>query len=162
MQAEFTVEMSDKLIAASVRRYWRRHLGWYGPVMLLFSVFLLVLTLLFGVDTWFGGFLSALGFIGVGFFLSVYFKSRVKPISSWAKVKNRLVQYHVTDERLQIKSSLACSDCKWSAFDRLWRFHDMWLLFCESRFWVFPQTVLTEEIGDFIVRKVLESGDKVL
>ncbi len=163
MQAELTVEMTDKLIKASVRKCLRGW-WWWGSLIILLCLFLLyVYSQIVSGDTWFVGFCTAIGLSLFVYLLYQYYRAARESISSWAKVENRLVLYRVTDEGLQIKNSLTCSDCKWSAFDRIWKFHDMWLLFHgRTVFWVFPNTVLNEEIGDFIAKKVIENGGRVL
>lgn len=162
MQAELTVEMSDKLIKASVRRCLRGW-WWWGSLIIILCLFsLYVYSQIIGGDTWFVGVCTALGLSFFVCLLYLYFGTVRKTISSWAKAENRLVLYRITDEGLRITTSLVCSDCKWSTFDRIYKFSDMWLLsHGQVMFWVLPKTVLTEETGDFIVKKVIESGGKV-
>jgi len=70
--------------------------------------------------------------------------------------------YEITDEHLRYETETGSERFPWRAFDAVWRYRDMWLLFYNPvNMLILPADQITPEVGEFIVGKVRENGGKV-
>ena len=79
-----------------------------------------------------------------------------------AKFGEQQAVYEITDEHLRCETETGSERFPWRAFDAVWRYPDMWLLFYNPvNMLILPADQITPEVGEFIVGKVRENGGKV-
>jgi|WetSurMetagenome_2_1015567.scaffolds.fasta_scaffold535993_2 hypothetical protein len=70
--------------------------------------------------------------------------------------------YTVSDEGLRYSIHKSTGLTPWHKFTRLTRFPDVWLLFVDrATVLILPAEKMEGDVGDFVVRRVRESGGKV-
>jgi len=160
VEAEFKVTYTPRIVKIAARRFWLRFIGPDG--LIAFAVVCVL-----GVVLWATG--SSLGYVAllvmpaVGILAcTVYVIYQRRAIEGLKRLSPPAITYRLDDEEFTALSPLAESHVKWAAAHKLWRFADVWLLFFSARqYLTLPTADLSDDVRDFIVRKVQEAGGKV-
>jgi hypothetical protein len=88
-------------------------------------------------------------------FIGVYLFHRHRALEHLARLEEGAVEFHFEEEGLGIASSLGTSMLKWSTFERVWKFPDLWLLFIsKQQYLVLPVDALPAEALERVDAKV--------
>jgi hypothetical protein len=66
-------------------------------------------------------------------FAGVYYFHRRHVLANLARLDDGCVEFRFEDEGLTMASNLGTSMLKWSTFERVWKFPDLWLLFISKQ-----------------------------
>jgi hypothetical protein len=155
-EREIRIELSDSQFKRALRRFWFRS---YGRYLLLLGV---------GVAIWLissaslverpgSSMLRAAAMAAFAIALPVlsYCAHMRMSMHPRRKIEDHHITYRFSHLGIFVSSELGSSELKWRAFERFWKFPDMWLLFVGKRqFLILPTADIDEELGAFIERCV--------
>ena len=163
MDHSLTFELSDALMRAGLRRYYRRR--WLGWRSLLLLVVITGLSLLLARQKNAAFWLVYLAlFIAVFFGMSLftYRWSRRRQARFYGRTAARQLTCLLGESGLTLRGTTGEFNRPWAYYPRLWRFRDVWLLIDSTNtFLPLPAEKLAGAPGEFLARKVREAGGQV-
>jgi hypothetical protein len=161
MNYQFTVQFSEEHIKYACDKYFARFVGFVFPVMCLLVAAFAVLRMVSGKADLFAGILLAVAVIGLGIIVAAYFQSRNYRLSQFRKTGNS-VSYELSEEFFKAKSQMGATEMKWESFKSIWIFQKVWLLvFDKNGYLTFPVDQISNEVKEFLKRKIISVGGKV-
>jgi hypothetical protein len=72
------------------------------------------------------------------------------------------VSYELSEEFMKAKSALGSVELKWESFKGIWIFPEVWLLMIDkANYMTLPADQISNEIKEFLKRKIISVGGKV-
>lgn len=107
------------------------------------------------------GIFLAISLIGLGIIGIAYIQSRSYRLSQFRKT-GQSVSYELSDDIFKAKSAMGTIELKWSSFKALWVFQKVWLLvFDKNGYVTLPTDQISDEIKEFLRKKIISTGGKV-
>ena len=124
-----TVTYTPALMSRAVACAWRRQMGWRGVAV--FGLLIGCIVLLWAMDgwTWYLTVVVTAAVLLLMIFLGVYAANRHRVLKHLQRLEGGFVEFAFDDDGLGITNSLGSSTLKWTTFEKLWQFPDVWLLF---------------------------------
>jgi hypothetical protein len=150
-----TVTYTPALMSRAVACAWRRQIGWRGVVV--FGLLVGCIVVLWAMDGW-----SSYAIVTVTaavlllvVFLGVYAMHRHRVLKHLQRLEGGFVEFAFDDDGLGITNSLGSSTLKWTTFEKLWQFPDVWLLFIsKGQYIILPTAELPPEALALVEEKV--------
>lgn len=152
-----TVRYTRETVLRATRRFWKRHFGWRGLMAFVLLGAGVALLWRLAADDWYTIALStATGMVPL-LFVTVYFVHRHRVLLSLARLADGAVEFRFEEDGLSVASSLGTSTLKWTTFDRLWKFPDLWLLFIsKQQYLVLPVGEIPSEALELVEARVAQ------
>jgi hypothetical protein len=150
-----TVTYTPALMSRAVACAWRRQIGWRGLVV--FGLLLACIGLLWSLGDWTWYLIAAVtaAVLMLVIFVTAYAAHRRRVLKHLQRLEGGFVQFAFDDDGLGINNSLGNSTLKWTTFEKLWRFPDVWLLFIsKGQYIILPTAELPPEALTLVERKV--------
>ncbi|HXR04637.1 MAG TPA: YcxB family protein [Verrucomicrobiae bacterium] len=161
MNYQFTVQFSEEHIKYACGKYYARFVGFVFPVVCLLVAAFAVIRMVSGKADLFAGILLAVAVIGLGIIVAAYFQSRNYRLSQFRKTGNS-VSYELSEEFFKAKSQMGSTEMKWKSFKAIWIFQKVWLLvFDKNGYLTLPVDQISNEVKEFLKRKIISVGGKV-
>lgn len=162
MRYETKISYDERIINTAVRRYWiRKHLGdaiMSVMVLMVGSYFFLVEN----ARNWFVGLLIGAALLYTGVVYGIFLSLRAQARKTFRALGSPDATWAFSDDAIFCESSEGKSEIKWSMVKKLWQFKDVWLLFyANGAYSTLPAQPLSDELKEFIERKVAEAGGEV-
>ena len=158
IRAKFT----ESLIKRTTMRFWIRFIAWHGFAAVALGIALLTYWLLTGDSSWYVGAFGAVLVLAIFTGSSVYCVYRNRALATLRRMIEPTVTMDFSDAGISTQSDLGGGNLSWRAITKIWTFPEAWLVFTsEWHYFTIPTDALTDDIQQFINRKVLEHGGKV-
>ena len=83
--------------------------------------------------------------------IMTYYRYAQNNMRAWRKKEEHVSKWEIGEGGVKIVGELATSELKWRAFEKIWKYPDVWLLFvAKHQFLILPTKVGTPELLDFI------------
>ena len=155
---EFKFDSTPELARQATRLMIWRRAGWWIVLMCLALVALIIL-LVSGSREWY--LYVALG-IGLSklYAWCAYYKKSAKPFS---ELGDPTVNVRVDEVGINMQLETGNATIKWEAPINLYLSRELWLLgyFSDRTYTVFPASCMSEEVQEFMKRKIVENGGKL-
>ena len=120
-----------------------------------------VLRIVSGKTDLLAGIFLAIAVFGLGIIVVAYFQSRNYRLSQFRNAGNS-VSYELSEEFFKAKSGMGSTELKWESFKALWIFQKVWLLvFDKNGYLTLPTDQISNEVKEFLKRKIISVGGKV-
>ncbi|UCD48935.1 MAG: YcxB family protein [Phycisphaerales bacterium] len=154
-----TVRYTRDMMLRATTCFWKRHFGLHGLAALVLLWVGIAVLWLMAARAWHTVALSTGAVIVLILLVGVYFFHRHRALARLARLEDGAVEFRFEEEGLGIASSLGTSMLKWSAFERLWKFPDLWLLFIsKQQYLVLPVDELPPEALELVDARVDAAG----
>ena len=161
MNYHFTIQFSEEHIKYACGKYFVRFAGIVFPVICLLVAGLAVLRMISGKTDLIAGIFLAVSVIGLGIIAAAYLQSRNYRLSQFRKT-GKSVSYELSDDFFKAKSEMGSTELKWNSFKALWIFQKVWLLvFDKSGYLTLPVDQSSDEVKEFLKRKIVSVGGKI-
>lgn len=150
-----TVKYTRTLLLRATTCFWKRHFGLRGIAALVALWAGVAVLWLLAAHTWYTVALLTGAVLVQVVLVGVVLLCRHRTLASLARLEDGAVQFRFEEEGLGMNSSLGTSMLKWSTFERLWKFRDVWLLFIsKQQYIVLPVVELPSEALELVDSKV--------
>jgi len=161
MNYQFTIQFTEEHIKYACRKFFVRFVGVAFPVVCLLLAAFAVLRMAFGEMDWLAGICLAVAVLGLGIVVAAYVQRRAYSLSHFRKTGNS-VSYELSEEFMKAKSALGSVELKWESFKGIWIFPEVWLLMIDkANYMTLPADQISNEIKEFLKRKIISVGGKV-
>lgn len=159
MDRTYTLEYTPQLVRRSVRRFWRRAVGWKFIAAILAVLWFLLSAIRGGDRSWYVGFLGTVGAFGVLFSIALYVVHYRRAMTAYRRLKDGRALLRVGDRTFTFESAIGFSELSWNSISEVWRYDDAWLLvFSKAMFGTVPLASLDAEGRDIIENQVRLAG----
>jgi hypothetical protein len=161
MNYQFTIQFAEEHIKYACRKFFARYVGIGLPIVCLLMLIALAQRLAAGKMDLLAGCNLAVVVMGAGFFLSAYIQRRSYLLSQFRKTGN-VVSYELSEEFFKAKSDMGSSELKWETFKGIWIFPRVWLLmFDKASYVTLPVDQVSNEVKEFLKKKIISVGGKI-
>ncbi len=162
MQLETTTTYSRELITEAALIYWRKNFANTFFVSLA-CIFLAVVTMLvLDLRTWVTGTFLALSVISCVMFALAFFIYRGRSLATFEQMESPTAKWRFTEDGFFVESDAGKSEIKWKLLKGVIKSTNAWLLvYKNSAYSVFPLAGVSNEVRDFLSRKIAENGGNV-
>lgn len=150
-----TITYDRQLVRRALNRYFIKRLG--KPFFIALLLVAAAFAYLFIIGSWngFSTFMAVSLLVMLVFIGLIYFARLRAAEGFFDKANEPTVTFVFTDEGVRTESDLGTSDLKWSAFDEILKFSDVWLLvYARSGYITLPVEQLSSDCAQFIDRKM--------
>ena len=162
MRHEVQVTYAEALLRKTTLQFVNRWIGWKFYVALVFLVTALIYLCSTGDRSWFIPVLGTILVLAVLVVIRMYTFYLKSSMSVFKQMLNKTVTFVFDDVGMSVKSEAGSGSLKWELLPRLWQFPDAWLLFTsKNTYSTFPIADVPDEVKDFIVSKMKETGGKI-
>jgi hypothetical protein len=123
------VKFTPELVSRATTCFWRRYLGIDGAVAFTLAWVLAIGLWALGSRAWYTTAFDTIVVLATFVFAGMYVVYRQRALNNLARIEDGRVEFQFAEDTLTVRSSLGNSRVRWEAFQRLWKFRDVWLLF---------------------------------
>jgi hypothetical protein len=161
MNHQFTIQFSEEHIKYACRKFFARFVGIGFPVACLLVAAVAVFRMISGKTDLLAGIFLTVAVVGVVFVGTAYFQRRAHALSHFHQT-GETVSYELSEEFFKAKSGLGSTEVKWESFKAIWTFPKVWLLmFDRANYLTLPADQISNDIKEFLKRKIISVGGKV-
>lgn len=163
MNREITLRYTPEIIRFSARQFWRRSIGLSGFVTFGLMLGLAVYLLIDGERSWQSGVVWTVVLLSLLVGVVSYRIYLSRSMEKFKRLKDATAKFRFTDKGIWVESEIGSSEVAWNFIEKIWAFPNVWLLFYPKQgYTTLPVTEIDEELRQFIISKVTESGGKVV
>ena len=161
MNYQFTIQIAEEHIKYASSKFFFRNFKKAFLILGILGALIIVMYLQNRViDGFIGGLMGIFAFF-VLFLFFFYNALQKKPLARLKKFGGT-VNYELADEVCKIKSGWASTEIKWQAFQALWVYSKVWMLFSKDMgCFTFPVEQISNEVKEFLKQKIVSVGGKV-
>lgn len=155
-----TIKYDRPLVRRALNRYFVRRLG--KTFFIVFPILTVALGFFYITGSWSQSLtITSIGLSAVLAFLGFVYFARLRAGEGFFdKANDPTVTFTFTDEGVRTDSDLGTSDVKWSIFDEILKFPDLWLLvYAKSGYMTLPLDQLGSDCAQFIDQQMSAAAD---
>lgn len=161
MNYQFTIQFTEEHIKYACRKFFARFVGVGFPVACLLVAANAVLRMASGKTDLLAGVLLTVAVVGLIFVVAAYLQRRAYSLSHFRKT-GATVSYELSEEFFKANSGLGSTEVKWESFRAIWTFQKVWLLmFDRANYLTLPTDQISNDIKEFLKRKIASVGGKI-
>ena len=161
MNYQFTIQFSEEHIEYACRKFFVRYVGVAFPAVCLVCFVWGGMLVVSDQQNFFAGVILTLATLGIVLVVAAYFQNRSDRLSQFRQTGNS-VGYELSEEFFKAKSGMGSTELKWESFKAIWTFQKVWLLvFDRSGYLTLPTDQISNDIKEFLKRKIISVGGKV-
>jgi hypothetical protein len=158
-----TLEYTEPLLRQAVHAFWRRTVGLGFFVSLVLLMCSLTFLIWCGDRSWRVGALGAVLLFGLAFVSLLYLVHLRNTLAKLRAMSSTNAAMALSEASITMSSDLGITTLQWSTVTAVWRYPSFWLLlFSRAQFVTLPLASISAEAQAFIVRRVSETGGKVV
>ena len=163
MEYRVTVKYTPKLIKFAARQFWWRSIGIGGFITFALMVALFAYLLIIGDRSWLLGITGATVLLSFLFGVAAYRIFLARPLEKFWKLNDAAATFRFSDTGIGVESAIGTTEISWTFIEKIWMFADVWLIFYPKQgYSTLPVAGLDEELKQFILSRVRESGGKII
>ena len=161
MNHQFTVKVSETHVRCAVQKFFFSTIGKAIPGLFVLAALALAL-IIFGPQLgWlYGALVGGLSFCVILFFMlyAVLLEKRLVLLQKYGGV----IDYQLSEELFKSKSGWALLETRWEIFQTVLVSPKIWLLYSKHiGYFVFPTEQTSDDVRDFLKRKIISVGGKI-
>ena len=158
---QFTIQITEKHIKYALNKFFFRN---FRKAFLMFGALGLLVLIMYLEAREITGFTELLlGLLVVSIIFSFFFYTALlKQLLARFKKFGGKNDYEFTEVFCKTKSNWASSEIKWEAFQELWIYPEVWMLFSKDvGYFTFPFDQISSEVREFLKQKIVSVGGKI-
>jgi hypothetical protein len=161
MNYQFTIQFSEEHIKYACSKYFARFVGIVFPMVCLLVAGFAIARIVSGKPDLLAGIFLTIAVFGLGIIVTAYFQSCNYRLSQFRKTGSS-VSYELSEGFFKAKSEMGSTEFKWESFKAVWIFQKVWLLvFDKNGYLTLPSKQISNEVKEFLKRKIVSVGGKV-
>lgn len=162
LRYQITMSYTLPMLKKSVRRYWRRSLGWRYFIAMLFIAICFFSSLYKGDALWMKNAFAIIFTLGVILGITTYLSNRYHVLGTYRALKDPTITFKIYDEKFALSSELGEGEWPWSAITEVWQYKDTWLVFlARASYATFPLSFISADAQAFILEKLQATHCKI-